>query len=452
MNSLESNLLRKFYPPFFIGSAASAFQMEDPLHSCGRKTDWDPFLRKYHIVKPGEIGPDWGDLTKFKKDIGEMGDLGMEAQRLSIEWGRVEPEKGKINKEALQHYRKQVDFVRNKEMIPILTLNHFVLPKWVAEQGGWESPKIVPAFRNWSSRVASEFGDVPYFVTINEPNTLLGASYQQGYWPPEKRSLISLLRGLYHMKNAHHQAYEVIKNQSPKANVGVSNLVMWLQPDNPHDLRDRGISNFGNLIMNKLFPILTRHDTDFLGLGFYTGFNIKFKPTLRTAMRDDALAAPKTIPGGETVRPEGYNSNLGWPAVPHFFLDVLTTMYQQFHKPIIITENGFSDPEDQYTSYYTLTHLVALQEAMQRGVDIRGYLHWATIDNLEFREGYKARFGLLSLNSETGQRQIRRSAGLLGEIARTHEIDLSKLIPKYLPPEQRVQAIKTIKFLGHAGQ
>ena len=119
---------------------------------------------------------------------------------------------------------------------------------------------------------------------------------------------------------------------------------------------------------------------------------------------------------------------------------------KSFKKPVIITENGIADREDKLRSFYILTHLVALHEAVRSGVDVRGYFHWTTVDNLEWKEGFGPRFGLIARDPKTGERAIRQSAKLYGEIATSSEIDVNRL-EKYLTPEQKELTKKFLQSL-----
>ena len=102
-------------------------------------------------------------------------------------------------------------------------------------------------------------------------------------------------------------------------------------------------------------------------------------------------------------------------------------------------------------SFYILTHLAALHEAIQRGVDVWGYLHWAAVDNQEWTDGYKYRYGLIAVDPRTGERTVRNSARMYAEIAGANEIDVNRLADRYLTDEeQQVTALAIIENLQKA--
>src|SRR5207248_170312 len=115
-----------------------------------RKTDWDVFMKDNpHIIKPGQKGTQWWIRGKAEEDIEHMAKLGLGMQRISFEWGRIEPEKGNINHDAIKRYKEIVGKIIEMEMIPLVTLNHYVLPEWVAKEGSWESRKTVGTYAHF---------------------------------------------------------------------------------------------------------------------------------------------------------------------------------------------------------------------------------------------------------------------------------------------------------------
>jgi len=440
---------RKFPQGFKWGSATSPFQVEG--NSGERKTDWDSFVERKKIVLPGEQGPNWWVPGNAEEDFQAMKDLGLDAQRFGFEWGRVEPEQGKISQEALRRYRQMIDFLKEKGITPMVTLNHFVLPEWVARQGGWENKSIKEAFRHYAEVIADNFPDIPYWITIDEPNVLAAAGWVGGAWPPEKKGVRGLLTALHsvspNMIAAHDLAGNELTRQTGSGKVGIANAITWYKPENENSKLDKIPVIFADAIYNYKFLKGTIENSDFMGFNFYSGYWLKFRPEFNGKVQDEYPMATDELPFGKVVRhSDEILSEVGCPVVPGFFLEALQFAHSKFKKPVIITENGISDREDKLRSFYILTHLVALQEAVRRGVDVRGYFHWSTVDNLEWKEGFGPRFGLIARDPKTGERAIRQSAELYGEIAKSNEIDVNKL-EKYLTPEQKELTRKFVQSL-----
>jgi beta-glucosidase/6-phospho-beta-glucosidase/beta-galactosidase len=436
-----------FPKDFRFGTSVSSFQVEG--NSGTRKSDWDIFLQNHPtIIKPGEVGPEWWKKGKAEGDIDLMADLGMHVQRLSFEWARIEPEEGKINLEALRRYREVIDHLKKKQITPLVTLNHYTLPQWIAKKGSWENPKIVEAFEKYASVVAYEFGDVTTWLTLNEPGVLIEIGYLLPYFPPQRVGLAAANTARTNMLNAHRRAYTVLKKRILNASVSMAFAFRWYRPENPYNFFETQYANVVDYFDSLNYIEAVKDKLDFIGCNFYAGYFLHFNPsTIRFRLHGPASKPPKTILFGELRKAGAYTSDLGAPIVPGFFLELLLTLKKRFDKPIIITENGIADRRDYHRSFYYLTHLVAVWRAMQQGVDIRQYLAWSTIDNLEWLEGYAEEFGLVHVDQVSGKRTVRKSAHLYRDIVKANGIDTKALITKYLQGEQQEKAELLIHHL-----
>ncbi len=450
-SSKDLNKPLKFPDKFMHGSATAPFQVEGD--SGERRTDWDSFIERKKIILPGEQGPNWWVPGNAEKDFGTMKGLGLNAQRLGFEWARIEPEQGKINQEALRRYREMIDFLQKNGMTPMVTLNHFILPAWVAKQGGWENKSTREAFRHYAEVIADNFPDVPYWITINESNVLSALGWVDGRWPPEKKGVTGLFTALHSVSPNMIAAHDLVGNeltrQTGSGKVGIANAISWFKPEHEDSKLDQLPGRIADALFNYKFLEAAIQNSDFAGINFYSGYWLKFRPGFSGRAQDDFPMATGEIPFGKVVRHnEELLSDVGWPVVPGFFIEALQYVYSRFKKPVIITENGIADREDKLRSFYIITHLIALHEAIKRGVDVRGYFHWSTVDNLEWAEGFGPRFGLIARDPKTGERAMRQSAKLYGEIAKSNEIDVNGL-EKYLTPEQRELTRRFLKSLRH---
>ncbi|MBI4079248.1 MAG: glycoside hydrolase family 1 protein [Candidatus Levybacteria bacterium] len=438
----------RFPDDFVFGTATSAFQVEGSTGK--RDTDWDEYFKNHaNSIKPEEIGPNWWTAGVAEKDISAMSALGTKTIRISLEWARIEPEKGFVEKQAIDRYHEIIDYIHSLGMIPMVTINHLTLPLWVAKRGGWENRKMPGMFAYFVELIISHFTDVFHWVTINEPNILLQAGYLTSYFPPYKTNLGSAIVARRNMLLAHKKAYAVIKHTIPSANVGLAISFRWYRPENAGFFAERWYASLVNYIDSLNFIDATADTSDFIGCNYYSGYylDLNLKHTKLT-MRRDAAGIPETILFGEIKKPGAYTSDMGWPIVADFFLDVLRAIRKRSNKPIIITENGIADYEDKYRAFYILTHLIAVWKALQEGIPIRQYIHWSTIDNIEWLYGYKKQFGLLKLNPMTGERTLRHSANLYKEIITTKKIDVNNLVGKYIPSDQRPRVWDVIALLS----
>jgi beta-glucosidase/6-phospho-beta-glucosidase/beta-galactosidase len=224
--------------------------------------------------------------------------------------------------------------------------------------------------------------------------------------------------------------------------VGVAHQIFWVNAHDPGSLGDRLVTSATRGLGAYLAPQLLQ-PCDFIGFNFFYGLNARmnlkwgfWRPEIYPWA--EAINMPKRSPlGAELLRPNNDLSDSGWPVTPDLFLGALEAVYRRFKKPIIVTSNGVSDRDDRIRPYYLLSHLLAVSEAIARGVDIRGYFHWTAVTNREWEEGMSDRvdFGLIGVDPKTGERKIRPSAEMFGEIASSGQIDFGQL-ERYLTRER----------------
>ena len=198
----------KFPDGFLWGAATSAYQVE------GANTNNDWWLWEQHegkIADGSRCGLSCNHYHLYQGDFDIAKELGHNAHRFSLEWSRIEPKRGQWNEEAIDHYRKVLSALKQRGIIPIVTLFHFTFPIWVAKMGGFENPEIVPLFQRYTTKVCQELGeDIEYLVTLNEPMVYLYMGYIQKIWPPGKNIGVKILKVLKNMRQAHTEAYRAI--------------------------------------------------------------------------------------------------------------------------------------------------------------------------------------------------------------------------------------------------
>ncbi len=335
-----------------------------------------------------------------------------------------------------------------------MTLNHYTLPSWIAAKGSWESPSIVDSFVKYVSVVAHEFGDIKIWLTLNEPGVLVESGYLLPFFPPQHVGLVSAIRAHRHMLKAHKKAYKALKRIIPDAKVSMAFDFRWYRPQDPNDPFETLYANMVDYFDSLNYVDGVKDVIDFIGVNFYAGYFLNLN-LLKIKFR---LHGPQTAPlrsilFGEVRKPHAYISDVGAPIVPGFFLELLQYLAKRYQKPIIITENGIADRRDVHRGFYILVHLVAVWRAIQLGVDIRQYLVWSTVDNLEWLEGYREEFGVVHVDSVTGKRTVRKSAHLYQDIVTERGIHINKLLSEYFEEEEKEKAEALIHhLLTHHGK
>lgn len=432
----------RFPPDFLWGTATAAHQVEGGNHL----NDWWAWEQQPGHIRNGDRSdPACDHYRRFSQDFDLLKSLHQNAHRLSVEWSRIEPRSGEFSTSELAHYRHVLEALRQRQMEPMVTLFHYTLPIWAAEQGGWTNPAIVGWFAAFADRVVAELGELArYWVTLNEPTGEAYQSYLLGDWPPGHRNARQAAQVLVNLLRAHWTVYERIKRQRPSAQVGLAHHLRIFDPLHRWSPLDRAVSRlygwlFNGVMLRSLrrgrlvFP-LTRlarasgpaQSQDFIGLNYYT----------RNLVRFNRRTAPELF--GERLTPAGaLTSDIGLEIYPHGLYLWLKALARD-KRPVYITENGVADHDDSRRPAFLLDHLRVTLKAITEGVPVRGYFHWTCFDNFEWTDGYSAKFGLTSCDPTTQERRLRPSGRLYAEICRTGMLPASVELPAEPPePEER---------------
>jgi len=113
---------------------------------------------------------------------------------------------------------------------------------------------------------------------------------------------------------------------------------------------------------------------------------------------------------GDTHFPGQIMGDMHLPIDPHGFKQALKEA-SSFGVPVYVTENGIADAKDNRRKLFLASYIKALSEALDEGLDIRGYYYWTLIDNFEWNQGRTKKFGLFDAN-----RKMRKSASFYSEL------------------------------------
>jgi len=394
------DLWMRFPDGFLWGAATAAHQIE----GSNTHSDWWQSEQAGRLpYRSGEACDSW---NQWPADVQLLRDIGLNAYRLSVEWARIEPEPGRFDQAAIDRYRRLIEALRAAGIEPLVTLHHFTNPQWLAERGGWSDPEVVSRLVAYAERMGRELGPlVRWWVTINEPSILALKGYIEGSWPPHRpgdlRGYVRLQR---HAVRAHAAMRRALRAQRPDALASMA-FALWpfepLRPWNPLDQAAATLVDWfwqGRVVRRSLGAL------DWIGINYYSRNLIGWPP-------------------GEPAGGFGPRTDFGWEIYPRGLYHVLRRV-GRFGKPVVVTENGIADADDDQRPGYLVSHLQQAQRAIAAGVDLRGYLHWTLLDNFEWAEGFSKQFGLA-----TRDRQLRPSARLYGAIARANALDDEVLAP-----------------------
>lgn len=450
----------KFRSDFVWGAATSSYQIEGGAFDGGKGLNiFDTFCSI-----PGRIlNNDHGNVAcdhyhRWKDDIAIMKEIGLKAYRFSLSWARILPEgTGRVNPEGIKFYSDIIDELLKNGIEPYVTLYHWDLPLALDKLGGWRNPEMVKWFAEYAKVVAENFSDrVKNFITINEPQVIIGLGYQDGTLAPGlKLTTPEALEVSHILLKSHGAAVAALRTFAKQPlNIGYAPCGNMNIPasSRPEDIEAARQSMFeipsaaaapgstvwfndpillgkypeqGMKLCEEYMPEITDSDMklisqpiDFLGHNIYWG---------HTVAADGG--SPKIIsdPGGFSRPP------YQWPVTPDCIYWGAKFLYDRYKTPLYITENGKScrdtvSPDgrvhDTERIDYLNGYLAGLKKAYLEGVDIRGYFQWSLMDNFEWAYGYSERFGIVYVDYQTQQRILKDSAYRYNEIIRTDGEDL----------------------------
>ena len=416
----------RFPPGFLWGASTSAHQVEGG-NTLNDWWDWESAGRV-----PERSGEAADHFHRYRDDYDLAQALEHNAHRFSLEWSRIEPEEGRWSEEAIAHYRDVLLALRERGIEPVVTLYHYTMPRWMAAKGGWESPLMEDRFARYVGRVMRDLGPLArWWITLNEPVVQVFKGWIIGQWPPGKTDWKSAFAVLRHMVRAHVRAYHLVHEHRPDAMVSIAKHVLALSACDPKRWRDRLSVRVRSYFFNHLFVDALHtgvlrvpglfwerlphgRTLDFIGINYYT----------RDFVHNTGLDLPGWMGGAcrlDNRQHVGKLNGLGWEVYPEGLAQYLRE-FSRFGLPILVTENGIPAGEDDDRWTFIYLHLWQVARAIADGVNVVGYLHWSLLDNYEWADGYRARFGLVEVDFATQARRIRPSAWKLTHVIRRNEL------------------------------
>jgi beta-glucosidase len=400
---------RRFPDGFLWGCATAAHQVEGGNHGC----DWWEFEQRGGILTGDSADPACDQYHRFREDFALLRELGNNAHRLSIEWSRVEPEQGRFDAAAIEHYRDVLTELRARGMMPMVTLHHFTSPLWFAHRGGWSASGAPAAWLPFVRRVAEEVGDLTAFwCTLNEPNIYAYQGWLAGEFPPGRRGdVLGAFHVLANLRRAHDAAYRELGRLTPGTPVGLAQNKWFLIPAVQSHRRDRFAAGLGRLFMDRWpagwgrWPRVIEAPADYVGLNHYSGSLVAFD----RRQAGEGFARRFNPPGAPVT-------DFGWAVEPSWLGQALAEL-RALGRPVYVTEHGIATTDDERRAEFLTAGLAQVWDAIQAGVDVRGYFHWSSHDNFEWAYGYSMRFGLIAVDRGTQERTVKPSGRLYARIA-----------------------------------
>ncbi|HSE08104.1 MAG TPA: GH1 family beta-glucosidase [Nocardioidaceae bacterium] len=429
---------------FVFGASTAAYQIEGAVDEDGRgRSVWDTFCGEPGRIVDGSSGSVACDhYHRYAEDVGLMKDLGLDGYRFSVAWPRVQPEgSGRANPKGLAFYDRLVDELLAAGLTPMATLFHWDLPQPLEDVGGWLARDTAERFAEYAALVGMRLGDrVAHWIPVNEPNVVTMLGYALGVHAPGRKLMFDALPAAHHLLLGHGRAVQTLRSVGATSiGTATNHTPVWAATDRTED---REAAATYATLWNRLFsdPVLRgsypdgfaalmpgpveddlrviSSPVDFYGVNYYNPTRVAGSSTPQPE------SSPTPVDGLPfTVLPvEGHPvTDFGWPVVPDGLRDLLVMMHQEYDgllPPVFVTENGCAyndEPDgtgrvaDQRRIDYLDGHLRAVGQAIEAGVDVRGYFTWSLIDNFEWAQGYTKRFGLVHVDYDSQRRTPKDS-------------------------------------------
>ncbi|XP_069681385.1 myrosinase 1-like [Periplaneta americana] len=496
----EENLNYTFPEGFMFGAATAAYQIEGAWNVDGKGPSvWDTLVHDFPgFIKDNSTGDDAAkSYYLYKEDAKVLKDMGMDYYRFSISWPRIMPTgfANNISQEGINYYNKVINNLIANNITPMVTIFHWDTPKDLQDLGGWANDIIVQAFVEYACVVFEKFGDrVKWWITVNEPQ-MQSMAYERYSSVSHNPNMMSRgIVGYTTARNyilAHALAYrEYVKKfkKSQNGKISLSMEIPWFEPLDPNSAEDKdaairandaALGWFGEPIFGSGdFPEIMKEKIEYLSKkqGFPWSRLPKFSPEEKKLIKGtyDFFAlnyySTSLVTPAENLSGPSLFADLGVKTTKAWWLPIsnsstwLTVSPQgcrrllRFIKKtygdleIVITENGFSDEgeiDDEMRKTYIGTHLAEIWKAMYiDGVNVTGYTVWSSIDNMEWTNGYTAKFGLYYVNfTDPARPRIpKASSYMMKEITSTHKVpqkyvDLAADFSLDIRPETRQKPV-----------
>ena len=397
-------------------------------------------------VLPGHYYPNHEAIdfyTRYKEDIRLLAEMGFRCFRTSIAWTRIFPngDEEEPNEEGLQFYDDLFDELLKYNIEPVITLSHFEMPfHLVKKYGGWRDRRLIGFFVKFADTVMRRYKDkVKYWMTFNEVNNQSSVQNAWGGWTNsgilyrEDEDVQTVLQQAVHYEMvASAMTVKLGHEINPDFQIGcmLAMVPFYARTCSPQDeiaaqiAMEHRLYYYGDLHVFGEYPAfmeafrrergivldITEEDLKALKEGCvdYIGISYYMSGTISSVETEDCT---KVAEGFYTARnPYVQKSDWGWQIDPQGLRYSLNLLYQRYHRPIFIVENGFGaydklengEVHDTYRIDYLRQHIVEMKKAMfSDGVPVMGYTPWGCIDLVSAGSGeMEKRYGFIYVDKD----------------------------------------------------
>jgi len=436
-NFVDPEITKKnFGDDFYWGVATSAYQTEGAWDADEKgESVWDRFTSQKENIKDSSDGKVANDFYhRYQSDLVLLRNLNFKNFRFSFSWPRLLPDgTGKVNEKGIDFYNRMIDACLNLGIEPWAMLYHWDLPQKLEDKGGWTNRDIVGWFSDYADLCSRRFGDrIKHWMVLNEPGSFTTLGYLAGIHAPSRIGIGNYLSSVHHTCLCQAEGGRILRRNVPNGHIGTTFSCSYTEPDKATPFYQSAAKRL-DVVFNRLFiepslgmgypfqdlPFLEKMDQyiqpgdmenlefefDFIGLQNY--FRVITKPFLIPY-----LWAYRVKP-----EPNAEITEMGWEVNPEGMYNIIKQFSKYPVKEIIITENGAAFPDQlingrfhdlQRINFYK-RYLQNILRAKNEGINVTGYFAWTFIDNFEWAEGFRPRYGLVYNDFSTQERIIKDS-------------------------------------------
>lgn len=366
---------------------------------------------------------------RYKEDIAMFAEMGFKMFRMSVAWTRIFPngDEEEPNQEGLEFYRNVFLELKKYGIEPLVTILHGDMPLYLEETyGGWQNRKMIDFFVKFAGTLFREYkGLVRYWLPFNEVNNEVGMLDMFGNVSNDQTHQ-EAYTNLHYKFVASARAVKLGREIDPENRFccmmcGIPHYPGSNDPDDILATRyrwEKGIFYSGDVMCKGEYPSfskrlwdehhvtldITEQDRKDLKEGcvdIYT-FSYYMSNVVTTHEITDMVSG--NFSSGARNEYLKY-SDWGWAYDPKGLRYYLEVVYDRYHLPVMIVENGLGAKDtltpdhkvhDEYRIEYLRDHLHEMKTAMNHGVEVIGYTMWGCIDLISASTGEMSkRYGFI---------------------------------------------------------
>ena len=451
---------------FYWGGATAANQFEGAWNVDGRGPSVDDHFtggtkdkpRTITVdIEPDVLYPNHDGIDfyhHYEEDIALFAEMGFNMFRMSISWSRIFPngDDEQPNELGLAFYDRVFDCCKAHGIEPLVTLSHYEMPYHLVEKyNGWASRELIGFFEKYCQTVFDRYHDkVRYWLTFNEINcgtmdmgNLFETSMIRGFAGPASEAHTTpqeRYQALHHQFVASARVVKYAHEHYPQFRMGNMDcfILSYAATCDPKDVlanesEMRRMNWYcSDVQVRGWYPSYAKRfwrendisleiedgDLEDLKEGTIDFYTFSYYMSSVVGTHDVKQAAGNMTFGG--VNPYLKSTDWGWQIDPDGLRFALNEIYDRYQIPLMVVENGMGALDkveedgsihDTYRIDYLKSHVRAMREAVDDGVDLKGYTWWGPIDLVSAGTGeMRKRYGFIYVDKhDDGSGTYKRS-------------------------------------------